>query len=72
MRMHNLLVVFAELTVIIAVTACPSSGQEYKMTTPIAPGVATPDKVDTSIGTLHLFDGNPDDATAQKIYDNLD
>jgi hypothetical protein len=44
----------------------------YKMTTPIAPGVAVPDKVETSIGTLHLSDGVPNPETTQKIYDNLD
>src|SRR5208283_1875910 len=43
-----------------------------KMTTPIAPGVATLDKLDTPIGTLHLTDGNPDADTVKKIYDNLD
>ena len=48
------------------------SAETYKMTTPIAPGVATPNKVETSIGTLTLKDGNPDKATVQKIYDNLD
>ncbi|HZD30868.1 MAG TPA: DUF1254 domain-containing protein [Candidatus Angelobacter sp.] len=48
------------------------TAQQYKMTTPIAPGVATPDKLDTSIGTLHMFDGNPDADTVKKIYDNLD
>ena len=42
------------------------------MTTPIAPGVATPDKLETSVGTLHLSDGNPDADTVKKIYDNLD
>ena len=42
------------------------------MTTPIAPGVATPDKLETSIGTLHMADGNPDPDTITKIYDNLD
>jgi hypothetical protein len=43
----------------------PTSGvaQEYKMTTPFAPGVAVPDKFDTSIGTLNLHYGYPDDAT---------
>ena len=45
---------------------------DYRMTTPIAPGVATPDKLETSIGTLNLSDGNPDADTVQKIYDNLD
>ena len=44
----------------------------YKMTTPIAPGVAVPDKVETSIGTLNLNYGYPDDATTRKVYDNLD
>jgi hypothetical protein len=42
------------------------------MTTPIAPGVAVPDKMETSIGTLHLSDGVPDPETTRKIYDNLD
>ena len=37
--------------------AIPVSAQ-YKMSTPIAPGVATPDKLDTSIGTLRLTDGD--------------
>jgi len=43
-----------------------------KMTTPIAPGVMVPNRVETSIGTLNLNYGYPDDATTQKIYDNLD
>ena len=45
---------------------------KMKMTTEIPPGIATPDKVETSIGTLNLFDGVPDKETAQKVYDNLD
>ncbi|HZD31186.1 MAG TPA: DUF1254 domain-containing protein [Candidatus Angelobacter sp.] len=60
------------LALLIAAAVIPATAQQYKMTTPIAPGVATPDKVDTSIGSLHLSDGNPDAATVQKIYDNLD
>lgn len=36
------------------------------------PDVGTPDKVETSIGTLNLFDGYPDAVTVQKIYNNLD
>ena len=39
---------------------------------PLAPGVAVPDTVETSIGTLHLNDGYPDDATTKLVYDNLD
>ena len=31
--------------------------QTYKMTTPIAPGVAVPDRIESSIGTLNLSYG---------------
>ena len=50
----------------------PATARDYKMTTPIAPGVATPDKLETSIGTLKLNDGFPTPETTQKVYDNLD
>ncbi|MGA7979118.1 MAG: LysM peptidoglycan-binding domain-containing protein, partial [Chromatiaceae bacterium] len=55
-------------------TSAPASpaAPHYKMTTPIAPGVATPDTLETSIGTLHLSDGFPKPDTVEKIYDNLD
>jgi hypothetical protein len=52
--------------------ALPANAQQYKYQTPMPPGVATPDKLDTSIGTLNLSDGYPDAATVQKVYDNLD
>src|SRR5580698_11363715 len=45
---------------------------KMKMTTPIPPSITTPDSVDSPIGTLKFFDGFPDDATVQKVYDNLD
>jgi hypothetical protein len=45
---------------------------KMKMATPIPPSITTPDSVGTSIGTLKFFDGFPDDATVQKVYDNLD
>ena len=45
---------------------------KMKMTTDIPPGVASPDKVDTRLGTLNFFDGFPDKATVEKVYDNLD
>ena len=57
---------------LIAFSAVPANAQQYKYETPIAPGIATPDKVDTSIGTLNLSSGYPDAATVQKIYNNLD
>jgi len=63
----------AQLSVafVLAISSMASAGT-YKMTTPIAPGVAVPDTVDTSIGTLHLSDGFPKPETLEKIYDNLD
>jgi hypothetical protein len=43
-----------------------------KMTTDIPPSITTPDTVQTRIGTLKFFDGFPDKATVEKVYDNLD
>ncbi len=53
-------------------TARPQPAPQMKMTTPIPPQITTPDKVETRLGTLHFFDGFPDDATVEKVYDNLD
>lgn len=47
-----------------------SSGLKYS--TPMPPGVAIPDKVETRFGTLHFFGGFPDQASVDKLYDNLD
>jgi hypothetical protein len=43
-----------------------------KFATDIPPAVTTPNKIDTRIGTLKFTDGFPDDATVEKVYDNLD
>jgi hypothetical protein len=43
-----------------------------KYSTPIAPGMAVPDKIESSIGTLDLSYGYPSAETVGKIYDNLD
>lgn len=40
--------------------------------TAIPPGIASPDQVETRLGMLNFFDGFPDDATVQKLYDNHD
>jgi len=45
---------------------------KMKMTTKIPPGIATPDKLQTRIGTLNLRDGVPDKATVETIYNHLD
>jgi hypothetical protein len=38
----------------------------------IPPAITTPDKVETSIGTLEFKDGAPSAATVQKVRDSLD
>jgi hypothetical protein len=48
------------------------AGPDLKYSTPIAPGVAVPDKIESSIGTLDLSYGYPSADTVEKIYDNLD
>ena len=45
---------------------------KMKMTTEVPEGIATPDKLETSIGTLTSVDGVPDAETTQKVYDHLD
>ena len=53
-------------------TDAQTSGHAPKMATEVPPGVATPDSVETSLGTLKFFDGSPNEETVTKVYDNLD
>ncbi|MEJ1972506.1 MAG: DUF1254 domain-containing protein [Lacunisphaera sp.] len=50
--------------------AVPVFAQKYKTDIPAA--ITIPDTVETRLGTLRFKDGFPDDATVQKVYDNLD
>jgi hypothetical protein len=50
----------------------PPADPQYKFSTAMPPGVAVPDNVDTRLGTLHFVGGCPDEATTDKLYDNLD
>jgi len=60
------------LTVMAGEQSGASKAQTYQYATPIPPGITVPDSVETRLGTLHFVDGFPDEATAQKLYDNLD
>lgn len=63
------------ITLLLVSAGLPASAQDapkMKMTTDIPPSITTPDKVETRIGTLNFFDGFPDKATVEKVYDNLD
>ena len=65
----------AALVIVMAISlALPlwAESPRMKMTTPMPPGIASPDKVETRLGTLNFFDGFPDKATVEKLYDNLD
>src|SRR5512144_1590258 len=44
----------------------------HATTTPIPPGIEVSDEVQTRLGTLRFFDGFPDEATTQVLFDNLD
>ena len=57
---------------LLALSLQGQAAPKMKMTTEIPEAITTPDRVETRIGTLEFFDGFPDDATTQKVYDNLD
>jgi hypothetical protein len=59
-------------TALVMTALATTATAQYKMSTQIAPGVAVPDKIESSIGTLKLSYGYPDAATVEKVYDNLD
>ena len=61
----------APVSIILALTlVSPAFGQQFK--TDIPPAIVTPDSVETPLGTLRFKGGFPDDATVEKVYDNLD
>lgn len=57
--------------ILLCFTALPSAMAE-ETEAPIPPSLITPNSVETSIGTLEFKDGAPSNATAEKVYDNLD
>ncbi|MFM0339933.1 DUF1254 domain-containing protein [Paraburkholderia fungorum] len=58
--------------VVVFTTAHAQTAPNMKMTTPIPPSITTADSLQTRFGDLKFRDGFPDDATVQKVYDNLD
>ena len=51
-------------------SAAPTARLKY--TTDIPQAIVSPTSVETRLGTLKFVDGVPDEATTQKVYDNLD
>lgn len=73
MRMTNRMSVLALVPAVLMASAASAEAPKMKMTTDIPPGIETPDKLETRLGTLNFIDGVPaDDETVQKVYDNLD
>ena len=50
----------------------PPADSRDKYSTPLPPGIAMPDEVHTRLGTLRFFDGFPDKATADELWEALD
>lgn len=69
--MKPLLSAFSTLS-LVALLVLPASAQQYKYETPMPPGVTSPNSVETRLGTLKFFDGFPDKASAEKLFENLD
>ena len=60
------------LVAALAGSLLATSAQAQTMKTDIPKSITTPDSIETRLGTLKFRDGFPDDATVQKVYDNLD
>ena len=56
----------------LGLVCAAATAQAQKYETNIPPAIVAPDSVDTRLGVLKFKDGVPDDATVQKVYDNLD
>ncbi|PZV38532.1 DUF1254 domain-containing protein [Mesorhizobium kowhaii] len=56
----------------LSLTSTQAQDKTPGYNTKIPEKIMTPDKVETSIGTLNFFDGLPSEATSQKVYDYLD
>ena len=64
----------AVMVAVVLTTGLASAQEvpEMKMTTEIPEGIATPDNMETAIGTLTSVDGVPVPESTQRVYDNLD
>jgi hypothetical protein len=72
MNVRNALKLGTATWLILSAGAAVAQTPKMKMTTDIPPSLISPNTVETRLGTLRFADGFPDDATAAKVYDNLD
>jgi len=69
-RIRRVLIV--GMAILVSSQAWAQAPPKMKMTTEVPPGIATPDRVETRIGSLTLNDGVPDRETVRKVYEYLD
>ena len=72
-RITVILMPIAMVAVLMAASLVwAADAPKLKMTTEIPEGIATPDKLETRLGTFKLRDGIPDLKSIENIYDYLD
>lgn len=69
---HRPTLLAAVLCSLPLLASAASEPAKMAMSTPVPEGIATPDRLETGLGTLQLKDGVPDLETTRKVFDNLD
>lgn len=72
MRSANHLAAGCLLLLLAHATAWAQNAPRPKYSAHVPSDITTPDSAETRIGPLKFFDGVPDEATVQKVYDQLD
>jgi len=72
MRSANHLAAGCLLLLLAHATAWAQNAPRPKYSAEVPSDITTPDSAETRIGPLKSFDGVPDEATVQKVYDQLD
>src|SRR5690606_22877524 len=68
----NRMICLIAAALVACVPAPGAQGQTPGYNHKIPEKIMTPDTVETRLGTLRFFDGMPDAATVETLYDNLD
>ena len=72
MKIKQLFTLVISLILLTGLMTSVYAQKKYKMTTDTPASIKAPDKLKTSIGTMKFFDGVPDEASVDKVYDYLD
>jgi hypothetical protein len=68
----NIRNIFGAMAMTTFVITAHAQMPRMRMTTDIPEGIETPNRLETHLGTLTSFDGVPDQATTEKLYDDMD